>query len=137
MHDKGFSLIEAIVAIGLLSVVVVGLAELFATGSQSVLAARSKTTAITIAERKMEELRALPWPLIAVPGGAEEFVDTEGSTTCPGMSAPCESAAFSCRWSAITAPFSSGVLLIDVRVAPLAPHGGAASLTTARARMTP
>ena len=58
---KGFSLVEVLVAMALVSTTAVGLAELFAVSSRVVLASRVDTVATFAAESKMAELRGLTW----------------------------------------------------------------------------
>jgi len=59
--ESGFSLIETLVATGLLATAVVTLAQLFAVSTRSNLGSRNTTYAAVLAEQKMEELRALTW----------------------------------------------------------------------------
>ena len=59
--QSGFSLIEVLVASGLLATAVVTLAQLFAVSTRSNLGSRNTTYASVLAEQKMEELRALAW----------------------------------------------------------------------------
>jgi type II secretory pathway pseudopilin PulG len=57
----GFSLVEAMVATGLLATALVTLAQLFATSTRSNMGARSTTYAAVLAAQKIEELRSLTW----------------------------------------------------------------------------
>ncbi len=59
-HD-GFSLMEVVIAIGLLTVVSLGVAQLFATSTRATLTARGSTSTTALAEQKMEQLRSLTW----------------------------------------------------------------------------
>lgn len=59
--DSGFSLVEVLVASGLLVTAVVTLAQLFGASTRSNLAARHTTYAAVLAEQKVEELRGLTW----------------------------------------------------------------------------
>jgi len=60
-RESGFSLIEVMVATGLLATAIVTLAQLFALSTQTNVASRSTTYASVLAEQKIEELRALAW----------------------------------------------------------------------------
>jgi type II secretory pathway pseudopilin PulG len=59
--DRGFSLIETLVAIGLLITVAVSLAQLFAIGQRSNDQARAFSMSSMLAAEKMEQLRSLSW----------------------------------------------------------------------------
>jgi hypothetical protein len=59
--ERGFSLIETIVASGLLATAVVSLAQLFAVAVQTTSSARATTYASVLAAQKLEELRSLAW----------------------------------------------------------------------------
>jgi Tfp pilus assembly protein PilV len=119
---RGFSLIETTIAAGLLATVLVALAYLVAVATQGGSAARLRTSAITLAAQKAEELRTLPWSTVAL-GGPAEQVEQEG--------------VFERLWTAAPAPFNSGVLILTVRVRALGPSAVSASVVTARARRTP
>jgi type II secretory pathway pseudopilin PulG len=58
---SGFSLIETMVATGILSAALVALAQLFAMSTQTNTSARDTTFATVLAEQKIEQLRALTW----------------------------------------------------------------------------
>src|SRR4051794_2945724 len=60
-REGGFSLIEALVAAGLLAVALVTLSELFVAAMRTNLDSRSTTYATVLAQQKVEELRALTW----------------------------------------------------------------------------
>ncbi len=59
--DAGFSLVEVLIAVGLLSAVALGIAQLFAASVNSNLAAKSQTSGNVLAAQKMEQLRGLTW----------------------------------------------------------------------------
>jgi prepilin-type N-terminal cleavage/methylation domain-containing protein len=59
--NAGFSLIEVVVAMGLLTVVSLGVAQLFAASTHLNVTARSQTSTTALAEQKMEQLRSLTW----------------------------------------------------------------------------
>jgi type II secretory pathway pseudopilin PulG len=60
-NSDGFSLMEVVVSIGLLTVVSLGVAQLFATSTRANLTARGSTSTTALAEQKMEQLRSLTW----------------------------------------------------------------------------
>jgi type II secretory pathway pseudopilin PulG len=59
--DAGFSLVEVMVATGLLAGALVALAQLFAISTKSNQIAKSGTFTQILAEQKMEQLRGLAW----------------------------------------------------------------------------
>jgi type II secretory pathway pseudopilin PulG len=136
--ERGFSLIETIIAAGLLAVALVTLAQFVGAGVQSGRAARARATTTVMAEQKMEQLRAMSWAAIAAtPGGVVDYLDASGGEQCPDASEPCGGAVYARRWSARLASFSTGVLIIQVDVGPVGKGHGSTALVTARARMTP
>jgi type II secretory pathway pseudopilin PulG len=60
-RERGFSLIETLIAIGLLIVVAVSLAQLFAIGQRSNARARDSSMSSMLAAAKMEQIRSLSW----------------------------------------------------------------------------
>ena len=61
--EQGFSLIETIVSIGLLTAVTISVAQLFAMATAANLSARGGTSTALLATQKMEQLRGLTWGL--------------------------------------------------------------------------
>jgi Tfp pilus assembly protein PilV len=59
--ESGFSLIEVMVATGLLVTALVTLAQLFVISTRSNLGSHNTTYASVLAEQKLEELRSLAW----------------------------------------------------------------------------
>ena len=59
--DRGFSLIEVVIAVGLLAVVSIGIANLFGMATRSIFSAKGQTSTALLAVQKMEQLRALRW----------------------------------------------------------------------------
>ena len=60
-NSRGFTLVEVVIAIGLLTMVSLGVAQLFAASTRANLSARSSTSTTTMAEQKMEQIRSLTW----------------------------------------------------------------------------
>ena len=136
--QRGFSLIETLIATSLLAGAVVTLAQFVAAGVQSGAAARARGAATVVAEQKMEQLHALPWAgILAVPPVSTDYLDASGEEQCPGANAPCGEAMYVREWSVSPAPFSTGVMMIEVDVSLVGKGHGSARLVTARARMTP
>ena len=59
--ERGFSLVETLVSIGLLTTVAIGVAQLFAVSTSANLRATSATSTALLATQKMEQLRGLTW----------------------------------------------------------------------------
>jgi prepilin-type N-terminal cleavage/methylation domain-containing protein len=59
--SRGFSLIEVMIAMGLLTTVSLGVAQVFAMSTRVNLVARGQTSATALAEQKLEQLRGLTW----------------------------------------------------------------------------
>src|SRR5689334_3090546 len=59
--EAGFSIVEVMVATGLLASALVALAQLFAIATTTNAAARSSTLTMVLAEQKIEQLRALQY----------------------------------------------------------------------------
>ena len=57
--ERGFSLIEVIISVGLLAVVSLSVAQLFVAATEATLSAREQTTTAILASQKMEQLRGL------------------------------------------------------------------------------
>jgi type II secretory pathway pseudopilin PulG len=60
-HPPGFSLIEVIVATGLLATALVSIAQLLTVATRANAAARDVTVATVLASQKLEQLRSLVW----------------------------------------------------------------------------
>jgi prepilin-type N-terminal cleavage/methylation domain-containing protein len=59
--ESGFSLLEVLVATGLLAVAALGVAQLFAFAADANLNSRGQTSTAVLATQKMEQLRSLAW----------------------------------------------------------------------------
>ena len=59
--SEGFSLVEVVISMGLLTAVSLGVAQLFAASTKANLVARGATSTTAIAEQKMEQIRSLTW----------------------------------------------------------------------------
>lgn len=60
-REAGFSIVEVVVAILLLMTVALGVAQLFAVGTQANWRAKNQTSTAILAAQKMEQLKALTW----------------------------------------------------------------------------
>ena len=59
--SNGFSLVEVVISMGLLTTMSLGVAQLFAASTNANRVARNSTSTIALAEQKMEQLRSLSW----------------------------------------------------------------------------
>ena len=59
--SRGFSLVEVVVAMGILTAVSLGVAQLFATATRSNVIAKGQTSTTVLAQQKMEQIRSLTW----------------------------------------------------------------------------
>jgi prepilin-type N-terminal cleavage/methylation domain-containing protein len=59
--QRGFSLVEVLIALGILTGVSLGVAQLFAASTNANRVARTRTSTAAMAEQKMEQLRSLDW----------------------------------------------------------------------------
>lgn len=160
--DAGFSLIEAMLAAGMVASLAAGVAQVFALSARGSHIARVQTLAAVLAAQKMEQLRSLTWA--HAPGG-EPLSDTSTDLTsdpptgagvglqpapagaldgdvpfyvdyvsAAGVSvAARDSAAYVRRWS--VAPLASdpgNLLLLQVRVVIVS--GGDSRLVSIKAR---
>lgn len=60
-NNRGFSLVEVVISMGILTVISLGVAQLFAASTRANHVARGQTSATALAEQKMEQLRSLTW----------------------------------------------------------------------------
>ncbi len=60
-NSRGFSLVEVLVSMGLLTAVSLGVAQLFALSTRANVVAKGQTSTTAMAEQKLEQLRALTW----------------------------------------------------------------------------
>jgi prepilin-type N-terminal cleavage/methylation domain-containing protein len=77
-NDRGFSIIEVLVATSVITVAVAALAQLFAISTRANSSAKTMTFASMLAQQKMEQLRGLTWgfDVLGLP-----MTDTSTNTT--------------------------------------------------------
>ena len=86
MNTRGFTLIEVLVAIALLVLSAVGVAQLVGVATNSVRASREQTTTVLLAAAKMEQLRALDWTYVSAGGIALERSDWTTNVSSESLS---------------------------------------------------
>src|SRR5687768_878657 len=82
--SRGFSLVEVLVAMGLLTVVSLGVAQLFAVSAKANYVAKGQTSTTALAEQKMEQLRSLSWGFDTEGQGLPVSDTTSNLSTDPG-----------------------------------------------------
>jgi len=81
-YQLGFTLVEALIALLVLAVGLLGLAQLQGHAMESSAAAKARTTAINLAQQKLEELRAkASYAYPAMTGGSDSAGPLPGSHT--------------------------------------------------------
>ncbi|MGE5835098.1 MAG: type IV pilus modification PilV family protein [Acidobacteriota bacterium] len=83
--QAGFTLVELLVALSLLTIVAAGIAQLFAVTVRDARAARDQTMTMMLAMQKMEQLRGLTWRVDSA-GGAVSDLTTDLSRSPPDAS---------------------------------------------------
>lgn len=135
MSDRGFSLLEAIVATAIVTSGLMALAQLTILATRANAASRAAATATMLAVDKMEQLRACAWTvdvaglpvsdaaLQSSPSGTLD-ADVDGFfDRVPGWTR---------RWSVTPLPSNAETLVLQVRV--VGRRGEESRLTTARTR---
>jgi len=149
-NQRGFALIEAVVAAGIVAGAFAALAQMFAISIAHNTSARNGSVAMMLAGQKMEELRALTWGVELSPGGTldrdvsgyVDYLDHEGNILAASSTMPAPT-VFIRRWSVDALPASPDALMVQVLVtratnrAGGAGDGDAARLVTLRIRKTP
>ena len=142
----GFSLVEVLVATGLLVTAIASLAQLFVVATRANLDAADMTWGTMLAAQKLEELRAAPFPARLVDQSVE-YLDSRGDR----LDAPASAGgrAYTRRWWIEPLPFASDTTIaitVDVsRYRPgddVAPDSGgrmrgAVRVVTLRTRRAP
>jgi prepilin-type N-terminal cleavage/methylation domain-containing protein len=59
--SRGFSLVEVLISMGLLTAVSLGVAQLFALSTRANVIAKGQTSTTAMAQEKLEQLRGLTW----------------------------------------------------------------------------
>jgi prepilin-type N-terminal cleavage/methylation domain-containing protein len=144
---SGFTLLEVVVALGLLSCTLLGVAPLLTIAARAIDTSRATTVAAHLAAQKLEQLRALAWGFDAdgvpveelgpsPPGsltsnmpGHVDYLDEDGAWVGGGPSPPPH-AVFIRRWSVETAGGAIPAATLILRVVVL--RRGAPSAATPR-----
>jgi prepilin-type N-terminal cleavage/methylation domain-containing protein len=113
--ERGFTLIEVLVAMVILTVALVSMAELMAITLRMQMMGRNETIAIRLVQAKIDELVALDFddatagPLVAVGGGLDADVATYNDDPDPD---------FHRRWQITAIAGETRIRTLTVRVIP-------------------
>ena len=91
-NEAGFSLFEVVIAMGVMTVGLVALAQLFALSTTANHSSRTTTFATMLAQQKMEQLRGLTWGFDTI-GLPISDVTTDSSVVPQATGCPTSSAA--------------------------------------------
>jgi Tfp pilus assembly protein PilV len=108
---RGFTLVEVVVSIGLLTSGFVAFAYVASFGIQLVAEAKYRTFATVAASQKLEQLRATR--SLADVTAAAEYLDADGDLVCVG-GGPCGEAVYVRRWSIAPAPMYPRSVVVEV-----------------------
>ena len=92
---EGFSVVELMVALAVLGIGIIGLANLFPLGSSNQMRDRLRTSATDLAQQKMEQLRMLAW-------SASDLTDGTHPTSSGETLSLQDEGTFSRRWVVTT-----------------------------------
>ena len=120
-HDRGFVLLEVIVAAALLVTLAAGTSQIIAAAVREGHASRLRALATVAASDKIEELRSLK--PIDVTGGVD-CLDAAGASVASGLPPP-RSAVFIRRWR--VQPIDGDPDVLTVRVEVLTRDGGSSA----------
>jgi Tfp pilus assembly protein PilV len=107
-EDKGFSLVETLIACALLATALLSVGHLSTAAITLLMDSRSRTEATMLAVSKMEELRASDAPIAGV-----DTVDSRGLTAPSGASR-----LFDRRWSVTDVSPDARILIVVVTPSP-------------------
>jgi type II secretory pathway pseudopilin PulG len=142
-EERGFSLIETVVAAGIVAGAFAALAQVFALSIAHNVAARNASASMVLAAQKMEQLRGLipdvdlneGGTLAGSVAGFADYLDQAGDVLGAGGSVP-SGTVYVRRWSVAAMPSKPDLLVIQVLVTKPAPEAvvDAARLVTLRSR---
>ena len=129
-HDhRGFTVIETLISIGLLTGALVLLAQVAAMSVQTNATARHRAVAALLAEQKLEQIRSQP--AVDDVSDAFEHLSAAGAPECEGGE-PCAEGVYVRRWSIGAMAGAPNAVLVWVAVRHA--RYGEVTLVTARAR---
>lgn len=127
MREGGFSLVEVLVATGVVVAGAAAVLQLFAIAAHATIDARDATYSAVLAAQKIEELRAAPFP---TPAAATEYLNARGAQV-----AGLADALYERRWEVAPLPSQPvETIVLTVRVSRRGAAHRAVRFTTVRTR---
>jgi prepilin-type N-terminal cleavage/methylation domain-containing protein len=114
MRDRGFALLEVLIAAALLVTLAAGMSRILALGMREVQSSRLRAVATIVAAGKLEELRSTPAGEGS--GGGVDYLDAAGETISTGTPVPA-SAVYIRRWTVDPLAADSDLFALQVEVA--------------------
>lgn len=135
-REAGASLVEALVAVGLIAGALVGVADLAARSVRSMSVARDRSVGALMAAQKIEQLLAQPSRPADSPAGSleadtpgfVEHLDARGRVA--GQDPDCEGTVYVRRWSVAPLARDARVAVLHVRAGRCLGHVHAGSCRT-------
>jgi prepilin-type N-terminal cleavage/methylation domain-containing protein len=112
MHDRGFALLEVLIAAALLVTLAAGVSRIVGDGVREVHSSRARAAATILAAGKLEELRSLAAGDVA---SGVDYADESGASLGAGTPRPA-SAVYTRRWTAQPLGSDSDVVVLQVDV---------------------
>jgi len=80
MKEEGFSLLEVVAAVAILSAVIIPVFSMFVGGKLSVFSGRHETEAVILAQEQMEELKGRGYGQLRMLMAGQERIETEDTS---------------------------------------------------------
>jgi Tfp pilus assembly protein PilV len=133
VRERGFCLVEVLIAATIVIVAISGLGQLFVISSVAHQRARARTLATVLATAKIEELKAGA----SAPASGLDYADARGNRFDPSTGSTL-GATYVRQWSASAMPSNPGALILDVQVrSPTASPGEAIRISALIASRAP
>ena len=132
VSDRGFLLVEAIVATGLVAGALAALAHLIVVCASVNATAHHLTRAAVLAQQTVERLRSEP--ILSDVSPTSEFLDAHGATLCGGEPS-CAGAVYVRGWSVQPSAVVPSAVFVHVTVRHAAGSGRSVHLVSVRPRV--
>ena len=83
MKEEGFSLLEVVAAVAILSAVIIPVFSMFVGGKLSVFSGRHETEAVILAQEQMDELKGRGYGQLRMLMAGQERIETEDTRPMP------------------------------------------------------